>query len=352
MSNLLDKIVNVSISIQSAVPDSTSFNYMLLIGPAPLQSPEKAPADVGEYLDITEVTEAGWSLTDDPVAKAAMVAFANGAEKVYIAVRKISEGIPEDITDTLSRALENDGWYGVALLDDASAEDTRLASAWIETQEKILGFTTDSLSNPVSAGSMRTFGFYAEKDSKTYNAYTHVACMAVGLGYTSGSETWAYKTLSQISPSVLTSSQITELDKANLNYDIACAGRNITLTGKVCGGEWIDTIRFRDWLHNDMQKKIYNLFVMNPKIPFTNAGIALIENQIIASLKEGQANGGIASTEYDSDGNEIAGFTVSVPNAANVSDSEKAARTLNNCKFTARLAGAIHAVKIVGVLTT
>ena len=40
---LLDRLVNVKISISSAVPDSTSFNYLLIVGAAPLQSPEEAP---------------------------------------------------------------------------------------------------------------------------------------------------------------------------------------------------------------------------------------------------------------------------------------------------------------------
>ena len=101
-----------------------------------------------------------------------------------------------------------------------------------------------------------------------------------------------------------------------------------------------------------MQKGIYNLFITNPKVPFTSAGITLIQNQMIASLKKGQKQGGIADTEYDEDGNEILGFTTSVPTAASVSDADKAARTLKGCKFTARLAGAIHLVEVTGSLVS
>ena len=99
-----------------------------------------------------------------------------------------------------------------------------------------------------------------------------------------------------------------------------------------------------------MQKKIYNAFITNKKVPYTTAGITLIENQMLASLKQGQENGGIAETEYDENGNEIPGFTTSVPKMTSVSDDEKTSRTLKNCKFTARLAGAIHLVEVSGTL--
>jgi hypothetical protein len=131
---------------------------------------------------------------------------------------------------------------------------------------------------------------------------------------------------------------------------VTYAGRNVTQLGQTCAGEWIDVIRFRDWLKNDMQLRVFNLLVLNPKIPYTNAGISLVQNQMLASLKQGQANGGIAEDEFDEDGNVIVGYTVTVPNAANISDTDKASRILSGCKFTARLAGAIHVANIQGSL--
>lgn len=346
---LLDRLVNVEISISSAVPDSTSFNYLLIVGSAPLQAPTEAPPDVGVYYSFDDVTNAGWKISDDKVAKAAYVAFANGADRIYIAVRKAVSETPEDIETTLARALAVDGWYGMALVDEQEGDISK-ASAWAETQEKIFCFATTATTNPAGTQAMRSIGIYT--DDAGYNPFIHVAALAKCLGYDAGSETWAYKTLSQITPVSLTNTQIDALNGQSLNYYLACAGRDILLTGKVCGGEWIDTIRFRDWLHNDMQKRIYNLLCTSAKVPYTNAGISLIENQMISSLKQGQAQGGIAITEYDAAGNENPGYTVTVPNAAEVPDTDKATRTLNNCKFTARLAGAIHLVKITGTLTT
>ncbi len=344
--SLLDNLVKVDISVSTAVADSASFDNMLLVGAAPTAA-GKTPPDVGVYTELSEVANAGWGASD-PVYIGASVAFANGATKLYIAVRKNGENI--DVT--LNRAIETTGWYAIAPCGIDSEDFTDIAT-WADANTKLFGFTVEGNANPVGTAFARAFGF-ASKSFDTYpnNAYTHIAMFAVGLGFTAGSETWAYKTLNGIEAEPFTVSEMRTLDEAHLNYYVPCAGKSITQTGKTVGGEWIDVIRFRDWLQNDMQKAIYNLFITNPKVPFTSKGITLIQNQMIASLKKGQKQGGIADTEYDEDGNEIVGFTTSVPNAASVSDSDRAARTLKGCKFTARLAGAIHLVEVKGNLVT
>ena len=157
--------------------------------------------------------------------------------------------------------------------------------------------------------------------------------------------------VSGISPAKLTSAYIKKLEAANFSFVMNAASKNITQGGKTGGGEWIDVIRFRDWLQNDMQTRIVNLLVVNPKVAYIDNGIGLVENQMLASLKDGQKYGGIAPTEYDSDGNEIPGYTTSVPLAADISSTQKASRNLKDCRFSARLAGAIHAVEVKGCLT-
>ena len=116
-------------------------------------------------------------------------------------------------------------------------------------------------------------------------------------------------------------------------------------------GEWIDVIRFRDWLKTDMQTRVFNILKGNRKVPFTDPGIGLIEGAMEKSLKEGQDMGGIAPSEYDSDDNLVPGYQVSVPRASDLTEAQRKSRKLPGCKYSARLAGAIHAVNIQGFLT-
>lgn len=356
----IDSFVNVQIDIASPVQSSSNFGVLNIVGPAPATATSSnMPADVAVYSSLSEVTAAGWvAIGDsaDPVGVAALVAFsqAHPPKEIYISIQKASGDDLETITTTLDRALSTSGWYAVA---PAGVDESLFASiaAWVEVNEKIFAYTTTKTVNPVATEYARTFGIYgmvttADTVIETYNAYAHVAWLTEGFSYTPGEETWAFKSLTTITPSVLTTAEIATLKAANLNYYIEVAGKGITQEGKVTGGEWIDVIRFRDWLISDMQTRVFNLFVSNPKVPFTDSGISLIDNQMIASLKQGQKNGGISEDSYDEDDTLLSGYTTTVPRASAVSDADKAARTLNDCTFTARLAGAIHATTISGNL--
>ena len=347
--NLLDKLVKVNISISSAVPDAESFDNILIVGPAPAVAPQTTPSPVGVYTSVAEIESAGFK-TNDPIYAAASIAFANGATELYVAIQQKPSGTTEEIEDTLNRALETSGWYGFALCGE-NADNYVKAATWGEANNKLFGFTVSGTTNTVGTNFGYAFGFGSKLiDTKPNNAYTHIAIMCNAMRNVAGSETWAYKTLSGIEPENFTTTEIEALKTAGLNCFVKCAGKSITLEGKTVSGEWIDVIRFRDWLLNDMQKRIYNALIMNKKVPYTTAGITLIENQMLASLKQGQANGGIAETEYDENGNEIPGFTTTVPKIASVSDADKSGRILKNCKFTARLAGAVHVVEVNGTL--
>lgn len=366
MSDQLDKIVNMQVDIASPLQNSSDFGVMLLIGPPPVKAAAKSkaaakmPPDVGIYSGLDEVTAAGWAAIGegaDPIGVAAKVAFSqkHPPAHIYIAVQKMEGSELEQITATLDRAKRFPGWCAIAPagIDESLYESI---AAWNEANGKgLFAFTSMNAKNPVTTECFRSFGIFGkvtadETSPVENNRYAHVAWLAEGSSYTPGSETWEYKQLTGITPSVLSSQEIAELEGQNLAYYVEIAGKGCTRNAKVIGGEWIDTIRFRDWLVSDMQTRVFSLLVSNPKVPYNDGGIGMVDNQMIASLKQGQQNGGIDDDAYDAEGALFPGFTTSVPLAASVSDADKAKRVLNDCRFTARLSGAIHAVEIKGNL--
>ena len=211
---------------------------------------------------------------------------------------------------------------------------------------------------PVSTTNyFRSFAVYGGgvpdvEETPDENYYISLAMMAKCFGYDPGSETWGLKQLAAVYPCKLSTDMKKYCDGNYVTYFTTYAKKNVTssMGGKVLGNEWIDTIRFRDWLKNDMQERVFNLLVLNTKVPFTDEGITAIEGKMEESLKVGQKVGGVAPTEYDEDDNEIPGYTIIVPSSASMSDAEKASRQLTGCKFTAKLAGAIQVVNINGNL--
>ena len=274
--------------------------------------------------------------------------------------------VVESVATTIRRAMATNGWYVLctAGVDESQYEDI---AAIIESNEKLFAYTELGFfgrgkdgANKATVGDVyyRTIGIYgreytAQPDDEIpdANKYENVAFVAKWLNYSSGSETTAFKSLSGIYPSKLTSTEMKALKDASLNYYVTVGNRDLTLGGKVRGDEWSDTIRFRDWLRNDMLVEVVNVFATRPKVPFVDSGIALVQNAMLASLKRGQDAGGIAETEYDELGNAIPGYATSVPRSSSLSAAEKASRKLPRCKFKARLAGAIHFAELKGSLT-
>jgi len=378
MSSNLERICIVDISIASPISNDANFDNCLIIGPAPA-SPKETIPDVGVFNSLEELTELGFvavGANADPIGVAARVAFSQSPKPHEVYVTCIPDSTPAlaaeneegtgktpttpSAADTLTDALGTNGWYCICPVGLTKAQVKEVIE-WTETQNKLCGYIDDDPDDPiVQAGIyMRSYPVYPkvtlnqlDADVPLENKYGMAIAMAVkAMNYHAGSETWALKPLAAVTPSKLNSTAIKKMQAANFNYVLTVASKNITQGGKTNSGEWIDIVRFRDWLQNDMQVRVVNLLVTNKKIPYTDAGIALVQNQMIASLKDGQKYGGISPTEYDEDGNEIPGFVTHVPLAANIPATKKASRTLEDVSFEARLAGAIHMVTIKGTLT-
>jgi hypothetical protein len=371
MSSNLDRIATVDISLDTPISNDANFDNILILGPAPMNGTDKDIPVIGVYNSLAEITELGFvAIGDgaDPIGVAARVAFSQTPrpKQVYVAV--IGESVDEETEDAgpntavavLDVAVNTSGWYCICPVGLEKKEIAEVIQ-WTETQNKLCGYVDDDPANPIVSPGLyyRSYAFYPkvtqnqlDNDVPAENKYGIAVAIAVrAMHYHAGEETWALKSLSTITPSTLSSTFIAALSEANISYVLNVASKNITMGGKTNAGEWIDVIRFRDWLQNDMQVRVVNLLVVNSKIPYTDNGIGLVENQMIASLKDGQKYQGIAPTEYDEDGNAIEGFTTSVPLASSLTSTQKASRVLEDCKFSARLAGAIHLVEISGSLT-
>ena len=94
------------------------------------------------------------------------------------------------------------------------------------------------------------------------------------------------------------------------------ANRNVTIGGYTTSGEWIDIVRFRDWLKMEIQLNVFNVLRVNDKVPYTDKGISLIGNALNGTLQTAQNNGGIAPDEFDDDGNKYPGYVITLPSAA------------------------------------
>lgn len=337
-----DKEAVVTVEGSRAIADEAVVGLATL--PDPVQ-PTAATAD--EEIDSLHV------VAKDP-AKAVSIAVSDN----LVAAMDAST---EKIADTMSAVVKSDGdFYGIALA--ARDEDDVLAmSEWAESHEKLFGtsiggdavknseLSTDTGSKLQAKNLYWTHWWYHELAA---TEYPECAVMARCFAIQPGGETWALKKLSGVTADPISETEYNAITKKNGNTFEKFRNLSITQNGKVAAGEWIDVIRFRDWLKEEVTVNVLNVMINADKVSYTDDGIGIIENQIRRTLQLGQDRGGIAPTEYDEDGNPNLGYTVSVPLVSNIFANQKASRILEDVKFTARLAGAIHVVDpITGSLT-
>jgi len=157
-----------------------------------------------------------------------------------------------------------------------------------------------------------------------------------------GSATWKFKVLSGITASPLTQTQLTAVLNKECNVVTDYLGQSITHEGVVTEGEFIDIIRGTDWLRARIEESVYQLFVNEDKVPYTDAGVSQVKNRVEPMLQEGISNGLIAESPAP---------TVTAPLVADISSTNKANRYLPDTVFTATYAGAIHKNEIDGTVT-
>lgn len=258
-----------------------------------------------------------------------------------------TNNVDTDLT-TINNA--NSNWYALILLDRGQPS-VLLAANWIESRIKIFG-TASSNSDIINVapgtdttsiaavlnigGYVRTFVMYHQDASYDF---PEAAWFGRVLPLEPGSETWKFKTLRSVSYSNLTTTQSNNaLGKKANTYEFV-GGVGITQNGTMAQGEFIDIIRGIDWLTSRIQEYVYSVLVNNDKVPYTDAGIATIQSQVMRVMQLGVSNNFLASDPVP---------VVTVPKSADVPAIDKANRILRNVRFTATLAGAIHAVVIRG----
>lgn len=258
------------------------------------------------------------------------------------------------VTNDLDKIYDADkNWYALISVDHTPSIILEMA-AWAQSHVVLFGASSsqlDIINIPAgSDNSSLAFQLMSQNYSRTFLMYhqdsafdyPEAAWMGRVLPLVPGSETWSYKTLNNVSYSDLTTTQSNTAHNKNTNTYEFVGGVGITYPGKVASGEWIDVIRGIDWLTARIKEAVFSLFVNNPKVPYTDAGIASIQAAVMSVLNTGVANGLLTNDPAP---------IVRVPLARDVPSVDKNNRILKNVTFEATLQGAIHQVVIRGTIS-
>jgi hypothetical protein len=133
------------------------------------------------------------------------------------------------------------------------------------------------------------------------------------------------------------------------NYYKTVSGLNWFFPGVTPGGQFLDITISIDWLVVNIQADVLAVLASLPKVPFTDAGISVIQTAIDRRLRIGStATYGMIVPDGSDPTRPI---VVTVPTAASLTSTQRQTRNLSGVSWSAGLQGAIQTVTIQGTLT-
>lgn len=247
---------------------------------------------------------------------------------------------------------ENKNWYGL-LLDSNSKVEVLEAAAWVETNGVVIMAASTSDSDVPDNTVSTDVGTVGQSNSykrsavilNQYSNKSYGAAAWLGGRFTAapGSDTWHLKTLASVqvdSDLLVPQSSVSGAQAKNVTVYTALAGLNLTQGGKALGGTFMDQTRLLDWFKANVQIRTIGLMASLQKVPYTDAGVMLLEGILKQVYEEGVAAGGFVPGS----------LVVNTPKVATIASSFKQSRTFPGIPFTGQFQGAIHSTAFNGVL--
>jgi hypothetical protein len=273
-----------------------------------------------------------------------------------------NHGIPEDLVLVTD---EDPDWYCLLIPEADRLHIVRAVAPTIEAQNRIALVRSNQAAilsaayNPADidadiASELKGLGYLRTSlwFHSSASAFIDAAVAGRMLPALPGSATWKFKALAGIAVDSFSATERTNLLGKNANGYEELGGRGYSFDGTTAVGEWIDVVHGIDRLYSRIQELIFGAQLANDKIPYTQQGLNLLGSLVEAALQESVAAGFIARTRTLDDGSvQSPAFTVTVPNIADISSSDRESRVVpsgNAITFEATLAGAIHVVNVVG----
>lgn len=357
----LTNIVNVSVSVapQQTVP--SQLNIGLIVGPSTIIPTATRTV---QYASTAAMLSAGWAGTE-PEYLAAQTYFSQSPRPTAVVIGRQDLTGPETMLTAVTNCrTANANWYSVYTTSITASDITAIA-AFIQSATPLSTFFYDTRDAAVIAGTAgnvmavcqtnkysRTFGLYSTTN------YAGAAAMGVAMGNDTGlvnsAFTMAYKSLTSVTAESLTNAQVNTITGYNGNVYTAYGNAyNILVQGTMADGSYFDQTLNVDVITVAIQNAIMNVLTTTPKVPYTDAGVAVFTNAISAICQNARNVGYIAPGVWTAQnilnlktGDTLSnGYMVLADKVANQTTANRSARIFPAIYAALKMAGAIeHAV--------
>ncbi len=283
--------------------------------------------------------------------KAAIAAFySQPVHPTRVMVAKVAyASLATDLSALIVATPSDDRPYIFCCADRTTAYQTALAG-WALANDSLAAVQTSEAASLTAGASLfltlatvangRAFGTYHDDDTEWLDMSWAAAGAAMNPDDRAG--TWFDKTLAGIPTAEITAAQKGFVVANYGNLYLPLLGVGATGPGTLFDGAWIDEIVSDDWLRARIQEAVAQLKLdvaaRGERIPYTNAGLAMIEAAI-----RGPCDKAVAVGHYQS-------YVIGTPDIADVLAADITARRCT-IPVTATRSGGIRTVTVnVGVI--
>jgi len=273
----------------------------------------------------------------------------------------------ETITESLSNIENVDpDWYGVCFTKEVrdlvqiNGESAVLgAAAWCEARIKAFfnttndttstnGAVTTDISTLLKSGNYRrTITTFSSFPNQYPSASVAGRAFTVNFSQTNSTITLKFKQLPGITVENLTQNGKAVLDDKNINALIDVGNNFMYAESFMSNGSFFDELHGTDWLVNAVQTNVFGyLLTRTTKVPYTDKGVAALEQQVIRALDEAVNNGLIAPGETIDGIFLPRGYVTTTIPVGEINQSDKEARNYSGLSAVVIGAGAIHGAQI------
>ncbi len=281
-------------------------------------------------------------------------------------------GITSELNN-IARAARCAGRSIYGWVIDAKYRDTqeqRDVADWIEPRKPAYFSTCTNSPQAYNSADISNIGYYCynkgytrtsviyHDNSQVYPDMSYIAlALSVDYAQENSTLTMKFKQLTGIETSPLTESQLSVLNSRRINSYVSIGNSATTVREGVQGNSswYTDSLVNLDNFAEELQVEVYNVFLRNKKVPYTNGGQNLLVSAAAKICRRYTQNGTFAERSVETLDNET-GFTTlpatdirpAAVYSATVSDREK--RLAPPIAITCYEAGAFHKVALnIGV---
>lgn len=339
----IEDVVDVQITLGDRPITRSNVSTPLILEADSLILPDRTRI----YSDLTTMITDGY-LTSDPAYKLAAKAFGgdNAPREVIIGAVDVTGSAETYIAALAEVEAETSDWF--FLLADTHVEaDVLLLSEYAEANRIIYATSSDD-TDIGTAGDTDILAqlfelqydhtiLWPHEDADT--EWVEGGIIGAMAGLVPGASTLHGKTIPGVAFNTFNKTQIGFIESKNGFHYQRIGGVGFAIDGKMVSGRFFDNIRGALNLEFKMEEALFGLLKrqsdLGRKVPYTQAGLAMIENAMYDVLFLRVAEGFLAASPAPQ---------VLMPNIEDIDINDKAARDLTTAQFQGVLAGAVHRI--------